>query len=113
MTLRRRDLTESNSDVVTMYSSLSGRMRAISFCASSMRSGVGGCVEKSERDGEVHALVDAVAGPAVRDNDHRGHGAELYEFTLGGLLGAVTRSDVGNLVGHDAGEFGLLLSAED
>src|SRR5258706_15668338 len=47
MMLRRRPLTESNSEVVTMYSGLFGRMRAISFCAASMRSGVGGCVEKT------------------------------------------------------------------
>src|SRR5258707_10508328 len=47
MMVRRRPLTESNSDVVTMYFGLFGRMRAISFCAASMRSGVGGCVENT------------------------------------------------------------------
>src|ERR1700674_2201348 len=47
MMLRRRDFTESNSEVVTMYSCLAGSMRAISFCVFSMRSGVGGCVEKT------------------------------------------------------------------
>src|SRR6266404_5990189 len=47
MILRRRLLTESNSDVVTRYSCFAGRMRAISFCVFSMRSGVGGCVEKT------------------------------------------------------------------
>src|SRR4029077_17899195 len=47
MMLRSREFTVSNSDVVTMYSCLAGRMRAISFCVFSMRSGVGGCVEKT------------------------------------------------------------------
>src|SRR6266403_1168473 len=47
MMLRRRDFTVSNADFVTMYSCLAGRMRAISFCVFSMRSGVGGCVEKT------------------------------------------------------------------
>src|SRR5260370_5626511 len=44
MMLRRRDFTESNSEVVTMYSCLAGRMRAISFCEFSLLSGVGRCV---------------------------------------------------------------------
>src|SRR2546430_2100764 len=47
MMLRRRPFTVSNSEVVTMYSWRAGRMRAISFCVFSMRSGVGGCVEKT------------------------------------------------------------------
>src|SRR5690349_20951590 len=47
MMLRRRALTVSNSEVVTMYSWRAGRMRAISFCVLPMRSGVGGCVEKA------------------------------------------------------------------
>src|SRR5882724_5986071 len=47
MMLRRRAFTVSNSDVVTMYSCLAGNMRAISFWVFSMRSGVGGCVEKT------------------------------------------------------------------
>src|SRR5713101_4309282 len=44
---RRRDFTLSNSEVVTMYSDFAGRMRAISFWVFSMRSGVGGCEEKT------------------------------------------------------------------
>ena len=47
MMFRSRAFTLSNSEVVTIYSGLFGRMRAISFCAASMRSGVGGCVEKT------------------------------------------------------------------
>src|ERR1700687_920427 len=45
--LRSRDLSEANSEVVTMYSCLAGRMRAISLWEASIRSGVGGCVEKT------------------------------------------------------------------
>src|SRR5260370_39007900 len=47
MMLRRRDFTVSNSEVVTMYSCLAGRMRAISVCVFSMLAGVGGSVEKT------------------------------------------------------------------
>src|SRR5690242_12671996 len=47
MMLRRRAFTLSNSEVVTMYSWRAGRIRAISFWQFSMRSGVGGCVEKT------------------------------------------------------------------
>jgi len=54
---RRRDFTLSNSEVVTMYSDRAGRMRAISFWAASMRSGVGGCVEKNLGDGARAALL--------------------------------------------------------
>src|SRR5258708_15558398 len=43
--LRSRSFTPSNSEVVTMYSGRFGKIRAISFCAFSMRSGVGGWVE--------------------------------------------------------------------
>jgi len=53
------DFTLSNSEVVTMYSCFAGRMRAISFWVFSMRSGVGGCEEKTfgmVRDGASHRL---------------------------------------------------------
>ena len=38
-----RALIESNSDVVTTYWGSAGRIRLISACAFSIRSGVGGC----------------------------------------------------------------------
>ena len=44
--LRSRAFTVSNSEVVTTYSCLAGKIRAISFCVLAIRSGVGGCVEK-------------------------------------------------------------------
>src|SRR5260370_8829751 len=49
MILRRRLLTESNSDVLTRYSCFAGRMPAVSFCVFSIRPGVGGCVDKTFR----------------------------------------------------------------
>src|ERR1700745_1554364 len=45
--LRSRSFTLSNSELVTMYSGRFGKIRAISFCAFSMRSGVGGWVENA------------------------------------------------------------------
>src|SRR5579883_2381178 len=45
--LRSLAFTESNSEVVTMYSCFAGKIRAISFCAFSMRSALGGCVENT------------------------------------------------------------------
>jgi len=44
-----RDLTSSNSEVVTVYSAFAGRIFSISLCDAAMRSGVCGCDAKSLR----------------------------------------------------------------
>ncbi len=75
--------------------------------------GVAGKFQESHGNQEVHALVDSVTGPAVGKHDHRGNRGDLDDVALSGLLGAVARGDVGDFVGHDAGEFRLFIGAKN
>ncbi len=70
-------------------------------------------LEIGERNGDVQAFVDSVAGPSYGAEQHQRNGGQLHQLALGGVLGAVARGDVRNFVGHHAGEFGFFLRAED
>ena len=72
-----------------------------------------GELEEGDRDGELRGLVDAVAGPGARGEDDERDGADLHVVHLCHLAGGVVGADVGDLVGHDAAEFGLFVSSED
>src|SRR6266566_4368551 len=75
--------------------------------------GVAAELQIGNRDRQVEAFIDAVAGPAPGSEKDERDGGQLHQFALGGVLGAVARGHVGNLVGHHAGKLGLFLCAED
>ncbi len=70
-------------------------------------------LQEGHRDRELHALIDGVASPGVRDENHRGDHGHLDHVLMGGLLGAVARADVGDFVSHHAGEFGFFVGVEN
>ena len=72
-----------------------------------------GELEEAHGDGELGGLVDAVAGPGALGEDDQRDGADLDVVHLGHLTGGVMGADVGGLVGHDAGEFGLFVGGHD
>ena len=67
------------------------------------------CIARKLQEGQgnrqVHTLVHGITCPGVGNENHRGDGKQLREFTLGGLAGAVARGDVRNLMGHHASQF--------
>ena len=75
--------------------------------------GIAGKLQKSHGNQEVHALINSVAGPAVGQHDHGGNRSDLDDVAFGSLLGAVAGADVGDFVGHHAGQFRLFLRAQN
>src|ERR1035437_1175792 len=67
--------------------------------------------QEAEGDGDAGALADGVPGPSAHED--QGDGGIVDDLPLGLLPGAVPGGDVGNLVGHDAGEFGFRFGLED
>jgi len=70
-----------------------------------------GEVQEAQGDGEAGALTNGIAGPSAHEN--QGDGGIVDELPLGLLLGAVAGGDVGDFVGHDAGEFGFGIGFQD
>ena len=75
--------------------------------------GLAGELEEGEGDGELGNLVGAVRGVASLAHDDERNGGDLGVVALGLLAGGVVGDDVGNLVGHDAGELGFLVAVGD
>src|SRR5208283_705740 len=69
--------------------------------------------QESKGNRKLHAFVNAVAGPAIRNKDHCSHRTDLNHVRFGGLFCSVARSHVGNLVRHHACEFRFFLSPQD
>jgi len=74
---------------------------------------VAGKLKESHGDKKIRSLVGSVSGPAIRNENHRGDRSELNDVALGSLFGAVTGGNVRNFVGHDAGQLGFFLRAQD
>src|SRR6202044_1017879 len=72
-----------------------------------------GELEEGDGDGELRGLVDAVAGPAALGEDDERDGANLRVVHSGHLTCGMVGADVGCLVGHNAGEFGLFVGGHD
>ncbi len=70
-------------------------------------------LQVGDRDSKARGFVDTVACPATGAEKHERDHGELHGLAFGSVLRAVTRSNVGDLVGHHAGEFGLFLGAQN
>src|SRR5260370_33165531 len=75
--------------------------------------GIAAELQVSYGDGEVQALIHAVAGPSAGAEKDQRNGGQLHQFTLSGVLGAVPRAHMSNLVGHDSRKLGLFVCAQN
>ena len=75
------------------------------------RLGLAAKAQEGDRDGEARGLTNAKTGPAAHEDERNRR--QVEHLPLGGAFGAVPRGDVGDFMGHDAGEFRLAFRAQE
>src|SRR5256885_16442129 len=68
-------------------------------------------LQKGQRNSETGAFIGRVADRTTHENERNSH--HLHEVGAGVFASGVAGGDVTNLVRHDSGELGFLVSSED
>ena len=69
--------------------------------------------QEGHGNSKVHALINRISGPGVRDKDRCHHRADLDDIALGSLLGAMSRAHMRDLMRHHSRQLGLLVRVQD
>src|SRR6202048_512209 len=108
--LERLDLLKEGDEGLRI---VAGLVHVLEAEVVSLRLKVAGELEEGHGDGELHRLVDAVAGPAVAGHHDERNGAELGVVHARHLAGGVVGADVGYFMRHHASHLGFLVGIQD